>query len=137
MSGELAGPQAAFVDAARIAHLGTVTLDGTPHVVPVCPALDLDRILIASAYDRKVANIRDNQNVCISFDEYSEDWEHGLKQVIVFGKAYLVDGGPEFERDAALLNQKFPQYPVSTYPIVPETTVIIEIRAVRVTSSGL
>ena len=68
--------------------------------------------------------------MCISFDEYSEDWEHGLKQVIVFGKAYLVDGGPEFDRDAALLNEKFPQYPVSTYPIVPETTVIIEIRPV-------
>jgi nitroimidazol reductase NimA-like FMN-containing flavoprotein (pyridoxamine 5'-phosphate oxidase superfamily) len=137
MSGELAGPQAAFVDSARVARLGTVTLDGTPHVVPVCPALDLDRILIASAYDRKVANIRDRPDVCIAFDVYSEDWEHGLKQVIVFGKAYLVDGGPEFDRDAALLNEKFPQYPVSVSPIESSTTVIIEIRPVRVSSSGL
>jgi nitroimidazol reductase NimA-like FMN-containing flavoprotein (pyridoxamine 5'-phosphate oxidase superfamily) len=137
MSGELTGARAAFFDAARVAHLGTVTIDRTPHVVPVCPALDLDRILIASAYDRKVANIRDNPDVCISFDEYSEDWEHGLKQVIVFGKAYLVEDGPEFDRDAALLNEKFPQYPPSTYPIERGTTVIIEIRPVRVTGSGV
>ena len=70
----LGGAQAAFVEAARVARLGTTMLDGTPHVVPVCPVLDLDRIVIASAFDRKVANIRDNPAVCIAFDEYSEDW---------------------------------------------------------------
>ena len=133
----LGGPQAAFVDHAKVARLGTTMLDGTPHVVPVCPVLDLDRILIASAFDRKVANIRDNPAVCIAFDEYSDDWDHGLFQVIVYGDAYLVESGPEFDRDAALLNEKFPQYPVSTSPIEVGSTVIIEIRIVRVSSSGL
>ena len=132
----LGGPQAAFVDAAKVARLATTMLDGTPHVVPVCPVLDLDRILIASAYDRKVANIRETPAVCIAFDEYSDDWDHGLFQVIVYGEAYLVESGPEFERDANLLNEKFPQYPVSTYPIEEGTTVIIEIRPTRVSSSG-
>jgi nitroimidazol reductase NimA-like FMN-containing flavoprotein (pyridoxamine 5'-phosphate oxidase superfamily) len=137
MSAEpLSGPQAAFVDNARVARLATTMLDGTPHVVPVCPVLDMDRILIASAYDRKVANIRETPAVCIAFDEYSEDWDHGLFQVIVYGEAYLVESGPEFERDANLLNEKFPQYPVSTYPIDEGTTVIIEIRPTRISSSG-
>ncbi len=137
MSAEpLSGPQAAFVDNARVARLATTMLDGTPHVVPVCPVLDMDRILIASAYDRKVANIRETPAVCIAFDEYSEDWDHGLFQVIVYGEAYLVESGPEFERDANLLNEKFPQYPVSTYPIEEGTTVIIEIRPTRISSSG-
>jgi nitroimidazol reductase NimA-like FMN-containing flavoprotein (pyridoxamine 5'-phosphate oxidase superfamily) len=137
MSAEpLSGPQAAFVDNARVARLATTMLDGTPHVVPVCPVLDMDRILIASAYDRKVANIRETPAVCIAFDEYSEDWDHGLFQVIVYGEAYLVESGPEFERDANLLNEKFPQYPVSTYPIEEDTTVIIEIRPTRISSSG-
>jgi nitroimidazol reductase NimA-like FMN-containing flavoprotein (pyridoxamine 5'-phosphate oxidase superfamily) len=133
----LGGLEAAFVDAARVARLATSMPDATPHVIPVCPVLDLDRILIASAYDQKVANIRETPAVCIAFDEYSEDWEHGLSQVIVWGEAYLVEGGPEFERDANLLNEKFPQYPVSTYPIEEGTTVIIEIRPMRVSSSGL
>jgi nitroimidazol reductase NimA-like FMN-containing flavoprotein (pyridoxamine 5'-phosphate oxidase superfamily) len=137
MSAEpLSGPLAAFVDNARVARLATTMLDGTPHVVPVCPVLDMDRILIASAYDRKVANIRETPAVCIAFDEYSEDWDHGLFQVIVYGEAYLVESGPEFERDANLLNEKFPQYPVSTYPIEEGTTVIIEIRPTRISSSG-
>ena len=129
--------QAAFVERARVARLGTTMLDGTPHVVPVCPVLDLDRIVIASAFDRKVANIRDNPAVCIAFDEYSDDWDHGLFQVIVYGDAYLVESGPEYDRDASLLNEKFPQYPVSTSPIEVGSTVIIEIRIVRVSSSGL
>jgi nitroimidazol reductase NimA-like FMN-containing flavoprotein (pyridoxamine 5'-phosphate oxidase superfamily) len=133
----LSGPEAAFVDASKVARLGTTMLDGTPHVIPVCPVLDLDRIVIASAFDRKVANIRDSPAVCIAFDEYSDDWDHGLRQVIVFGDAYLVEDGPEFDRDAALLNEKFPQYPVSTDPIEVGTTVIIEIRVVRVSSSGV
>ena len=128
---------ASFVEGAPEARIATTMLDGTPHVVPVCPVLDLDRILIASAFDRKVANIRDNPAVCIAFDDYSEDWEHGLAQVIVYGDAYLVDSGPEFDRDAALLNEKFPQYPASTSPIEIGTTVIIEIRTVRVSSSGV
>ncbi|HEX9298659.1 MAG TPA: pyridoxamine 5'-phosphate oxidase family protein [Actinomycetota bacterium] len=133
----LRGPEAAFVERARVARLGTTMLDGTPHVVPVCPVLDLDRIVIASAFDRKVANIRDHPAVCIAFDEYSEDWEHGILQVIAYGDAYLVESGPEFDRDAALLNEKFPQYPVSTYPIEVGSTVIIEIRIDRVSSFGL
>jgi PPOX class probable F420-dependent enzyme len=132
----LGGAQAAFMERARVARLGTTMLDGTPHVVPVCPVLDLDRIVIASAFDRKVANIRDNPAVCIAFDEYSEDWEH-LQQVIVYGDAYLVESGPEFDRDAALLNEKFPQYPVSSSPIEVGSTVIIEIRIDRVSGSGL
>ena len=132
----LSGPEAAFVDAARVARLATTMPDGSPHVVPVCPVLDLDRILIASSFDRKVANIRETPAICVAFDEYSEDWEHGLFQVIVFGEAYLVESGPEFERDANLLNEKFPQYPVSTSPIEEGKTVIIEIRPTRVSSSG-
>jgi hypothetical protein len=39
----LGGAQAAFVERARVARLGTTMLDGTPHVVPICPVLDLDR----------------------------------------------------------------------------------------------
>jgi len=93
--------------------------------------------VIASAFDRKVANIRDNPAVCIAFDEYSDDWDHGLFQVIVYGDAYLVESGPEFDRDAALLNEKFPQYAVSAYPIEVGSTAIIEIRIVRVSSFGL
>ena len=55
--------EAAFVGDARVGHLGTQRMGKWPHVVPVCHVLDLDRIVIASGYDRKVEDIRENASV--------------------------------------------------------------------------
>jgi PPOX class probable F420-dependent enzyme len=133
---QLTGSEAAFLSEARVAHLATLDPGGSPHVVPVCPVLDLDRLVIASAYDRKIANIRGDSAVALCADEYSEDWDGGLRQVIVEGDAYLIETGPEFERDRALLYEKFPQYE-RVSPIEEGGTVIIEFRVARVSSSGL
>ena len=104
--------------------------------MPICPVLDLDRVVIASAYDRKIANIRGDSAVALCADEYSEDWDDGLRQVIVEGDAYLIESGPEFERDRALLYEKFPQYE-RVAPIEEGGAVIIEFRVARVSSLGL
>ena len=136
MREELNGTEAAFLSKARIAHLATLDASGTPHVTPICHVLDLDRVVIASAYDRKIANIRGDSAVALCADEYSEDWDDGLRQVIVEGDAYLIESGPEFERDRALLYEKFPQYE-RVAPIEEGGTVMIEFRVARVSSSGL
>ncbi len=128
--------EAAFVGDARVGHLGTQRMGKWPHVVPVCHVLDLDRIVIASGYDRKVEDIRENASVTYCVDAYSEDWDDGLAQVIVFGEAYLVESGPEFERDRNLLYEKFPQYE-RVAPIEMGTTAIIEFRVDRVHSNGV
>jgi nitroimidazol reductase NimA-like FMN-containing flavoprotein (pyridoxamine 5'-phosphate oxidase superfamily) len=135
MQRDLTGAEAAFLDAARVGHLATVRMGSWPHVVPVCHVLDLDRVVIASAYDRKIADIRDNASVTYCVDRYSEDWAE-LAQVIVSGEAYLIESGPEFERDRALLYEKFPQYP-DVAPIEEGSTVIIEFRVSEVVSSGV
>ena len=130
------GPEAAFVEAQRVAHLATVRSDGTPHVISVCTVLDLNRLVFASDKDaRKVRNLQGNPNVAVCFDEYTEVWS-ALKQVIVFGEAYLVKSGPEFERDRGLLYDTYPQYE-SDAPIEEDSSVIVEVRADRVVSSGL
>jgi len=130
------GPQAAFIAAQRVAHFGTVLPDGTPHVIPISTVLDLNRIVFASDRGvRKVRNLQMSPNVCICFDEYTEAWSE-LKQVIVFGEAYLVESGPEFERDRRLLYGNYPQYETEA-PIEQETSVIVEVRADRVVSSGV
>jgi nitroimidazol reductase NimA-like FMN-containing flavoprotein (pyridoxamine 5'-phosphate oxidase superfamily) len=133
---DLTGAEASFLDAARVGHLATVRMGAWPHVVPVCHVLDLDRVVIASAYDRKVSDIRDNASVTFCVDRYSEDWGGELAQVIVSGEAYLIESGPEFQRDRALLYEKYPQYE-SVAPIEEGSTVIIEFRVSEVTSSGL
>jgi len=132
----LSPAQAAFVADARVARLATIGLDGVPHVVPVCAVLDLDRVVLASAYDRKIAYIRENPAVGLCVDEYSEDWAHGLRQVVLYGEAYLLEGGFEFERDRTLLYEKFPQYP-DVAPIEEGGSVIVEIRVDRAASTGL
>jgi nitroimidazol reductase NimA-like FMN-containing flavoprotein (pyridoxamine 5'-phosphate oxidase superfamily) len=136
MERDLTPAEAAFVSEARVGHLGTQRMGRWPHVVPVCHVLDLDRIVIASAFDEKVSDIRDNASVTYCVDAYSEDWDDGLAQVIVSGEAYLIESGPEFERDRGLLYEKFPQYE-RVAPIDEGTSVIIEFRVQQVHSDGV
>ena len=136
MERELTAAEMTFMSEARVGHLGTQRMGKWPHVVPVCHVLDLDRIVIASAYDEKIVDIRENASVTYCVDRYSEDWDDGLAQVIVSGEAYLIEGGPEFERDRALLYEKFPQYE-RVSPIEEDTTVIIEFKVQQVPSNGV
>ena len=136
MERALTGAEAAFLSEARVGHLATIRMGSWPHVVPVCHVLDLDRVLIASAYDRKVSDIRDNASVTLCVDRYTEDWDNELAQVIVSGEAYLIESGPEFDRDRALLYEKFPQYE-RVAPIEEGSTVIIEFRVSEVASAGV
>ena len=136
MRSEMTPAEAAFVDEARVGHIATASVGAEAHVIPVCHVLDLDRVVIASAYDRKIADLRDNPFVSYCVDRYSEDWDNGLAQVVVGGSAYLIESGPEFGRDRALLYEKFPQYE-RVAPIEEGNTVIIEFRVERVSSSGV
>jgi len=56
--------------------------------------------------------------------------------VIMSGEAYLVESGPEFERDRNLLYEKFPQYE-GVAPITQGDTAIIEFRIDRIHVSGV
>jgi PPOX class probable F420-dependent enzyme len=132
----LARAEADFVARQRVGHLATVYPDGRPHVVPISPVLDLDRLLFATEQDtQKVRNLEGNPYVAIAFDEYDEDWST-LVQVIVHGEAYVIDSGFEFERDRTLLYEKYPQYE-SEAPIEEGDSIIVEVRPDRVVTWGL
>ncbi len=123
-----------FVERQRVAHLATVYPGGRPHVVPISPFLDLDRVIFASEPNQKVANIRGNPAVAIAFDHYTEVW-NALQGIVLHGTAYVLDGGFEFRRDRALLYEKFTQYE-SDAPIEEGDSVIVEVRIDRVVSWG-
>jgi nitroimidazol reductase NimA-like FMN-containing flavoprotein (pyridoxamine 5'-phosphate oxidase superfamily) len=123
-----------FVERQRVAHLATVYADGRPHVVPVSPVLDLDRLVFASEYNQKVANIKDNPAVAVAFDHYTEVW-NALRGVVVHGEAYLVEEGFEFRRDRDLLYAKYTQYETDA-PIEEGSSTIVEVRIDRVVSWG-
>jgi nitroimidazol reductase NimA-like FMN-containing flavoprotein (pyridoxamine 5'-phosphate oxidase superfamily) len=131
----LSGDETEFVAAARLAHLATTRRDGTPHVVPISPVLDLDRLIFATETNTvKVRNIRDNPFVAICFDEYDEDWSR-LKQVLLYGAPYFIETGMEFDRDRNLLYEKYPQYEASS-PIEEPESLIVEVEIERASTWG-
>jgi nitroimidazol reductase NimA-like FMN-containing flavoprotein (pyridoxamine 5'-phosphate oxidase superfamily) len=131
----LTGAPAEFFAAARVAYLGTVGPGAEPHVVPVSPILDLDRVVFASEYDTvKVRNIRENPLVSLAVDEYHEDWDL-LRALVVFGQTQIIESGYEWERMRTLLYEKFPQYPDQS-PIEEGTTVMLDVRIDRIVTWG-
>ena len=103
---------------ARVGHLATSTRKGKPLVVPICFALGARAIY--SAIDqkpkrmkplalRRVRNIVENQSVCLTVDDYEEDWKK-LRYVIVLAKATLLTRGRERRTALSLLRGKYRQY---------------------------
>jgi nitroimidazol reductase NimA-like FMN-containing flavoprotein (pyridoxamine 5'-phosphate oxidase superfamily) len=131
----LARDEADFVARHRVGYLATVYPDGRPHVVPISPVLDLDRLVFATEVDtQKVRNLGANPSAAIAFDEYDEDWSK-LRQIVVHGGTYVIDSGFEFERDRTLLYEKYPQYEAEA-PIIEGESLIVEVRIDRVVTWG-
>ena len=84
-------------------RLATVDPQGAPHVVPICPVLDGDRLIFVSEANAKIQNLRANPRCAVVFDEYVEDWNL-LRQVQIRGTAPIVEEGSEWERGKALLS---------------------------------
>ena len=125
-----------FIAFQRVCRVATVSRKGTPHNVPVCPILDGDRMNLASAADGvKVRNIQATGKVALAFDEYTEAWS-GLKGVLVWGKARIIEAGPAFRRIRKLLYQRYPQY--EGYAALAEReSVIVEVTPTRTFHWGL
>ena len=125
-----------FVTYQRVCRVATVSRDGRPHNVPVCPLLEGDRIYFASAADGvKVRNVRATSHVALTYDEYTEAWP-GLKGVLIWGTGRIIEAGPAFRRLRKLLYQRFPQYEAQA-PLEERQSVIIEVAPARTFSWGL
>lgn len=130
---------AGFISRSRVGHLGTADATGRPLVVPFCYAFD--GAAIFSAVDGKpkrptgralerIRNIGENDAVCVTIDEYDEDWQR-LRHVIIRGRAEVLTDGPDFQRGADLLREKYPQY--RAMGLDRERGVMIKVTPGRVT----
>jgi PPOX class probable F420-dependent enzyme len=106
-----------FLERHRVGHLATAAADGTPHVVPVCYALD-DAGLYFVADEKpkrrparelvRLANLRANPRAALVVDDWDEDWTR-LAWVLVRGTTAFLAA----EAHAAalrLLRARYPQY---------------------------
>jgi PPOX class probable F420-dependent enzyme len=98
---------------ARVARLATLKPDGTPHIVPICFAVDGDVIYSAidhkpkrSAHPQRLLNINRDARVAVLADHYAEDWE-SLWWIRADGLARVVSAG---EQAVALLARRYEQY---------------------------
>ena len=125
-----------FVMYQRVCRVATVSRDGRPHNVPVCPILEGDRIYFASAADGvKVHNVRATGHVALTYDEYTEAWP-GLKGILIWGTGRVIESGPTFRRIRRRLYERFPQYE-SQAPLEEKQSVILEVTPTRAFSWGL
>jgi PPOX class probable F420-dependent enzyme len=104
-----------------VARLATADLRGRPHVVPICFAVDGDRLYSAVDHKpkrgpdlRRLDNLRANPAASVLVDHYEEDWER-LWWVRADGVATVLEAGDaraseERGRAVALLVRKYDQY---------------------------
>ncbi len=76
---------------------------------------------------RRVRNVRANPVAALLVDHYVEDWGR-LWYALFFGRARVIDHGPEQQRVIAALKRKYPQYR-GTLPLARDAMVIaIDVR---------
>jgi nitroimidazol reductase NimA-like FMN-containing flavoprotein (pyridoxamine 5'-phosphate oxidase superfamily) len=106
-----------------------------PHLVPVCHVLLGGKLYFASGDDgRKVKNLRENPQVTVTVDLYSDHWST-LKGVMIQGRARLIERGPRFRRVRDQLYRKYPQYSREA-ALSPSDSVVVEVTPGRVFSWG-
>ena len=120
----------------RVCRVATAGSEGRPHLVPVVHVLAGDKIYFGSGDEgRKVQNLRENPQIAITIDLYSEDWSQ-LRGVTVQGTARLIERGPRFKQARARLYAKYPQY-AKEAALSPSDSVIVEVTPTHVFAWGL
>jgi PPOX class probable F420-dependent enzyme len=120
----------------RVCRVATAGASGRPHLVPVVHVVAGDKIYFGSGDDgRKVQNLRDNPQVTVTVDLYSDDWSQ-LRGVMVQGTARLIERGARFQQARRRLYAKYPQY-AREAALAPSDSVIVEVTPTHVFTWGL
>jgi PPOX class probable F420-dependent enzyme len=136
--------QRRFLEHCRVGHLATADRSGSPHLIPVCYAADVeatDRATLYITVDEKpkrrdiplkrVRNILENPQAAFVVDRWDEDWRR-LGWVMLRGHAEILDAGPEHDRAQDLLTARYPQYRAMNLSDLP----VIALRIGRATDWG-
>ena len=136
MAHRLSGKVLAFIRSQRVARVATVSRNGTPHNVAICPVAVSGRIYFASeAHARKVRDLRENPRAALVFDHYTEDWQQ-LAGALVVGTCGIIEHGATFQRARRALYRKYKQY-ARVASIEPGESVIIALTPTSSFSWGL
>jgi PPOX class probable F420-dependent enzyme len=114
-----------------VARFATVGDDGSPHIVPICFALEGETLYFAIDFKpkrttnlKRLRNLAAHPPVSVLVDHYEADWDR-LWWVRLDGAARIVTEPGEVERALNLLAQRYEQYR-KTRPAGPVVAVTIE-----------
>jgi PPOX class probable F420-dependent enzyme len=111
-------PASRLIRSARIAHLATADAGGRPHVIPICFVFDGKNFYspidekpkrTAPSKLKRLRNLRENPQVALVIDRYSEDWNR-LAYALIVGRARILQGGNTHRQAVKLLRRKYRQY---------------------------
>jgi PPOX class probable F420-dependent enzyme len=130
-----------FLEGHRLGHLATLGPDATPHVVPVCYALD-DAGLYVVADEKpkrgpaarlaRLQNLRRSPRAALVVDTYDEDWAR-LAWVMVRGPVVFLEELRAHAAALALLRTRYPQYRAMRLDD-PDTHPIVRLAPERITT---
>ena len=108
--------QRELIEESRVAHLGTISRDGRPHLVPVCYALSGGRIWVpidakpkSGAALTRVRNIEREPRATLLIDRYDEEWAR-LAWVRIDCTARMLARGESTPDSLAALRARYHQY---------------------------
>jgi PPOX class probable F420-dependent enzyme len=129
-----------FVQAHRVARLGTVDEAGRPLVLPICYVVagetlysptDAKPKRVPVQRLKRLQNIQKNPQVALVIDDYSEDWTQ-LAYVMLHGRAEILAGGLAYQRAVIALREKYLQY----HQMAIQENPMIAVHLERVVSWG-
>jgi PPOX class probable F420-dependent enzyme len=115
-----------LIEHARVATLGTVRPDGSPHLVPCvfAPAAPVVYVPVDAKPKRtraltRLANLERDPRGVLLFQGWDEDWSR-LWWVRLDGHARVLDGPADLDEPRRLLLARYPQYraPLELHPII-------------------
>ena len=108
--------QRELIEESRVGHLGTISRDGRPHLVPVCYALSggsfwvpLDQKPKTGAALARVRNIEREPRAALLIDRYDEEWAR-LAWVRIDCTARVLARGESAPDPLAALRARYHQY---------------------------
>lgn len=131
------GELAAYLAAARVAHMATVDESGMPTVSPICYFLHRDRLYtpidekpkrVPAAQLKRVRNLLAHPSMAVVVDTWSEDWSR-LGWVMLRGVGSVLEPASDYPDILVGLRAKYRQYrnmDLETRPLIQ-----MEIRSVR------
>jgi PPOX class probable F420-dependent enzyme len=135
----LTDAQYRFLETSRVGRLATADAKGTPHLVPVCYAIDgLSAYITVDEKPKRtdiplkrVRNIQENPAVALTVDRWDEDWSR-LAWLMLRGNAEILQCGAEHDAAQEQLRGRYPQYRSMDIAPLP----VIAIRIARVLGWG-